>query len=572
MSEDLLSTVWRRRATRRRFVRGLSGLGAATGIVSLAGCTPAGTPAATSAPAPTTAAGAPAPPAAAATTAPTPARQPKRGGVFRQGIPTDTANMDVHQNVTAYLHVWGPAMAYSKLVKLKADPTVKPLEFIAVGDLAESWQQADDTTYVFKMRSGAKFHNLPPVNGREVVAEDVKYSFERQTALRTNASRMAGFARIDAPDKSTLRLVLTKPDADMLVGLAHYHNRVVPKESVDANGDLASGPIIGSGPFMYEKWERNAMASLVRNPDYYERGLPYLDRLEFPRIGDTSTRLSALRTQQIDYLQGAAFTPKDAESVIQGNPDLLLEEARGVNSDALALNSTRPPFDNIKLRQAVAKAIDRQQLIDTSLSGKGWLYPGFFLREEDRLPEAELRELSKRDVAAARRLLSEAGFNAGTSIECYVSTARESTLESAQLIQQQLAEIGMNIALRPIDTATGTRIIFVEKVHQMYIGTHSPAVSTNSDLYAGFYSTGTQNRSAHNDRELDAMIDRQAVMTRDPEGRKRALLELQRYLINSAHQIALYGLFDQRLRWKYVQDHHFLGVAEEPFAVTWMDK
>src|SRR5437773_2472527 len=110
MSEDQFSGIWQRRATRRRFVRGLGGAAAATGVVTLAGCAQSNTPAATTAPAApaaTTPAGGAAVPAGVATAAPA-ARQPKRGGVFRQGIPTDTANMDIHQNVTAYLHVWGP--------------------------------------------------------------------------------------------------------------------------------------------------------------------------------------------------------------------------------------------------------------------------------------------------------------------------------------------------------------------------------------------------------------------------------------------------------------------------------
>src|SRR5262249_30209103 len=208
----------------------------------------------------------------------------------------------------------------------------------------------------------------------------------------------AGIKSIDAPDKSTLKITLEKPDADFLVSIGHYQNRVVPKESVDVNGDLTNGPIIGSGPFIHEKFERNVTSTLVRNPDYYEKGHPYHDRLEFPRIADAATRLAAIRTQQLDYLQGAAFTPKDAETVRQGFPDLLLEEAKGVNADAISLNTGKPPFNDLRARQAIAKAVDRQPLIDAALNGKGWLFPGFYLREDQRLPEAELKDLFKRDL------------------------------------------------------------------------------------------------------------------------------------------------------------------------------
>jgi peptide/nickel transport system substrate-binding protein len=554
-------------------VRGLAGAGAATGIVTLAGCTPGSTPAATSAPAvPTAASGGAAAPATAPTAAPA-ARQPKRGGAYRIAVNTDSADMDIHQNVTAYLAIWGPALAYSKLLRFKADGTVRPLQLIVSGDLAESWQQADDTTYVFKVRPGVKFHNIAPVNGREVTAEDVKYSFERQISLRTNGSRLSGVTRIEAPDRATLRITLEKPDADFLTNLAHYHNKVVPRESVDVNGDLKQGPIIGSGPYVFEKWERNAIATLTRNPDYFERGKPYVDRVEFPRIADGATRLAAIRGQEADLLIGAGFTPRDAEVVRQAQPDILIDEEKGTNADALALNMNKPPFNDLRVRQAFAKAIDFKQLIDVVLNGKGWHYPGIYVPgPEYFLPESEVLALKRRDVAGARQLLAQAGVAPGTVFECYVSQARESCLDAAQVLQQQLGEVGIGLTLRPIDTATGTRIIFVEKVHQLYVGTQSPAVSTNGDLFVAFHSQGTQNRAAINDPKLDQMIEQQATMVRDPEGRKKLILDIQRYLIEQANQITFYGLFDQRMRWKYVQDYFFLGTTDEPLTTVWLDK
>src|SRR5258708_33691975 len=101
------------------------------------------------------------------------------------------------------------------------------------------------------MRPGVKFQNIAPVNGRDVIADDVKYSYERQIALKILAARLAGINKFDAVDKSTLRMTLDKPDADIFVSLAHYHNKVLPKESVDVNGDLTKGPIIGSGPWIH---------------------------------------------------------------------------------------------------------------------------------------------------------------------------------------------------------------------------------------------------------------------------------------------------------------------------------
>src|SRR5262249_27171254 len=145
----------------------------------------------------------------------------------------DPPNLDLHTQVTLSLFTMGPALAYSKLLQYKADSSVKSGEFIATGELAESWQQADDTTFVFKLVPNAKWHNLAPVNGRPVVTDDIKFSFERQLALKTNAAKLGGLNKIDVVDPQTLRLSLAKPDADFLATLADTRNKVVAREVVD---------------------------------------------------------------------------------------------------------------------------------------------------------------------------------------------------------------------------------------------------------------------------------------------------------------------------------------------------
>src|SRR5438552_13989438 len=104
-------------------------------------------------------------------------------------------------------------------MQYKSGPDIKAPTFLPVGDLAESWDQPDDLTYVFKLRRGVKFHNLPPVNGRELTAEDVTYSFQRIRDLKIYAGNLAGVAKFEAPDKYTVKLTLNKPDADFLLGI-----------------------------------------------------------------------------------------------------------------------------------------------------------------------------------------------------------------------------------------------------------------------------------------------------------------------------------------------------------------
>src|SRR5262245_1089063 len=184
--------VWQRRLTRRGFVRGAAAAGAATGIVSLASCAPASTG---SNAAPTSAAAVNPPAAAPAAPQATAVPQVKLGGAFRISTQSETPNLDPHMVQSTVLHILGPGIAWSKLVQFKSD--VQPGETIPTADLAESWEQPDDRTYIFKLQPNAKFHNIPPVNGRPVVADDVKFSFERQLGLKLNAGKLPAIEKIE---------------------------------------------------------------------------------------------------------------------------------------------------------------------------------------------------------------------------------------------------------------------------------------------------------------------------------------------------------------------------------------
>jgi peptide/nickel transport system substrate-binding protein len=275
----------------------------------------------------------------------------------------------------------------------------------------------------------------------------------------------------------------------------------------------------------------------------------------------------------LDALPIAGFTPREGEQIKQSSPEIVLEDFRWSSADSMVLNASKPPFSDVRARQAIMKAVDEQQIIDTVLDGKGWYYPGVFMPRDDYyLPEAEVRDLRKRDVAAAKRLLAEAGIAPGTSFEALVNQARESTLDAAQLVKAQLAEVGVGLELKVVDSVTYGRIAWQEHGHTIGFSAISLTVSANTDLPVVHHSAGTQNPSALRDAALDAMIERQAAMTRDAEGRKKSLQDVQRYIINSAHNIVLYGVDSQLLHWKYVREWPQMTVSDESWLTVWLDK
>src|SRR5207245_1014099 len=119
--------------------------------------------------------------------------------------------------------------------------------------------------YIFKLRPNAKWQNIPPVSGREVVADDIKYSYERQIALKFNAGRLPAIDKIEVVNPTTLKLTSPKPDADFLTTLSFSYNKIVPHETVELKGDLTEGPVIGSGPWILDAWDKNSVVRLKKN-------------------------------------------------------------------------------------------------------------------------------------------------------------------------------------------------------------------------------------------------------------------------------------------------------------------
>ena len=204
---------------------------------------------------------------------------PKRGGTLsiRAWDPPHFDQSMVHAYKTHVVI----SFTHSRLLKHRAGPIVRPGSLVIEGDLAESWTQPSDTTYVFKLRKGVRFHAKPPVNGRELTAEDVKYTFERMlTETGSNASMYRSIAKVEAVDRYTVRFTLSEPFAWFLDMVASpMAGGIVARECVEKFGDLKKPEaVIGTGPWMLESYKPNVSITLVRNPAYFVVGLPYIDR------------------------------------------------------------------------------------------------------------------------------------------------------------------------------------------------------------------------------------------------------------------------------------------------------
>src|SRR5258706_294435 len=207
------------------------------------------------------------------------------------------------RGIDPHLETWGAALqvihqTYNALLKFNHDGTKM------LPDLAESWEQKDDLTYSFKLRQGVRFHNVPPVNGRELTSEDVKYSIERQMTDQPGKFQHAYFflgklASIQTPDKYTVVFKTKEPYAPFLNYIANPWTVIVAREVVEKHGDLQRHAI-GTGPFVMQEYRREQEAVFVKNPSYFKKGLPYLDEVRIQYVIDPVAATAAVRGHQTD--------------------------------------------------------------------------------------------------------------------------------------------------------------------------------------------------------------------------------------------------------------------------------
>src|SRR5262249_51908836 len=163
-------------------------------------------------------------------------------------------------------------IVHSRLIKFKTDASTPPLNLIPVPDAAASWEQPDDLTVLLKIRPEAKWHNIAPMNGQPLNASQVVWSFQRQLDLKATAGDLPAMDGMTAVDPQTLRLHTKAPNADFLIQLAAAHNKILPREAIEARGGTYdAAPFIGTGAWLLDEYKENTTARMKRNPDYYGR-------------------------------------------------------------------------------------------------------------------------------------------------------------------------------------------------------------------------------------------------------------------------------------------------------------
>ena len=471
---------------------------------------------------------------AGASAAPTAAA--KRGGslTIRQWT-GDPPDLDPFLNVTFRAQEFA-GFFYSRLLKFETGPTIQPNSFIPSPDLAESYMiSPDGLTYTFKLRANAKWQNKAPLNGSPVTADDVIYSFERFRKVSPQKGNFDMVKEVTAPDQQTVVFTLNEVFAPFETSLASPLLWIMPKEVIEADGD-ARKRVIGSGPFIFERFEKGVQVTAKRNPNYYFEGTPYIDDLALLVIPEDATAVAGLRAKSIDI---TGLSASDRKAVAASDPAIDLLEYPQNQLYFMYWQLDAPPFNDIRVRQAVSLALDRDEMIGVLWEGTGFLnnalpagQRSFYLPPRST-EMGENAKYFKRDVDAAKKLLADAGFADGLKVPLVspLNAYGNTFNQSVELVIKQLKDVGITADLRPQDYSAYISSTFLGKFEPgtMVWGLETPYQEPHDYLFNMYHPKGARNHAGVNDARATEMIEKQR-MTLDKAARKALIYDIQRYL------------------------------------------
>jgi peptide/nickel transport system substrate-binding protein len=570
------------RMTRRHALQllGLSGLG----IALLSAC---GQPASAPAPAADSKSAGAAAPAAPAAPAAAPAAKPaapasKDGGTFRLFLHTENApTLDPHMTVTFRSQEFA-AFFYSRLLMSKKGPGIPGLAYQFEGDLAESWKVGEDgKTWNFTLRPDIKWHNKPPLNGRPLVAADVAWAFERFMKVSPQRTTFDQVAEVSAPDERTVQFKLKDIFAPFEAALGAPVFWVLPREVIEQDGD-ASKRVVGTGPFVFDKYESGVGFNGKKYPLYHRKGEPHVDELVATMIPDVATRMAAMRARELD---GAEIEQQDLAPLKQTNPDIQIVNTEWNYNPYIYWKLDQPPFNDVRVRQAVSMSIDRDEFLKTTFIGQGgwntsipWAFSEWWLdpRGPDFGPNAKY---FKYDPAEARKLLAAAGYPDGLKVDMIASPGYgEPFVQRVEVMQQTLKSGGIecNIKMQEYSAYIATTYLGkFEGGNVLVFGLTGGSFNDPNDfLFSHYHPKGPRNESGVNDPKLTEMIEKQ-VRTLDKADRKKQINEIQRYLAEQVYYATVGAGYRAMGYQPYVRDAYprsDFGLGSEIIPKIWMDK
>ena len=420
------------------------------------------------------------------------------------------------------------------------------------GELAEGWERDGEDAWVFHLRE-ALFHN-----GQPVTADDVRYSIEQMAAEKSTAymkGEMGRIARIDTPDARTVRLVTREPSVVLPALFANYFTPMVARGSLDGGG-----PGIGAGPFLPAGQERGVHIDLRAWDRFYRPGLPKLRTIRLVSQADENLRVAALKAGDVDLIE---YVPWAAMAGIQDDPALRLQTTEGPFM-YMYFNAKSGPFADARVRRAAALAIRRDEIVRAAFFGRGRPLEGMPLGRDSPFFNEERSRGFAYDPARARALLAEAGVGGGFACKLLTTSTYGMIKATAEVIQGNLAEIGIQAELLAPDWAT--RITLGNRGQYDIAVNGTTAESTDPDGLASILGT---NLPISYTRAYGLQVPRIDALL--AEGRRTFDEDRRRAIYAELEQVCLEQVPIAALAWRdqgYAMRREVQGFTNMPGALT----
>lgn len=446
---------------------------------------------------------------------------PKPGGKIVVGVYSIPRQLDPQQSKSGEEYIIG-RLVYEGLTTL--DRNLQP-----VPELATEWSVGDDLrTWTFKIRPGVKFHD-----GLELSADDVVFSFERLLNPETGSPARANLQIIEtvrAIDARTVEFRLKLPYAEFAHILGDRHVKVIPKgrsENLNQNPN-------GTGPFLLKEYVMGEKAVLVKNPNYWDTGLPYLDEVEIRIYPEPIVAVTSLQQGQVDILWAP---PLEQIGTLKQDSRVVVEGAPTASYDVIAMHGLMAPFDNAKVRQALQYATNKAELVEAALFGYGTptISP---ISPKNAMFDASLQDIQQ-DYATARRLLEEAGYPNGLDLLMYVPEGRPTRVRLGIAAKEMWAPAGIRVTIQQVPW--DKFIADIEGKALLYTDGFFSRATVDTALYAWFHSSGSWNIYHWKNERMDELLD--AARSEPDAARRKALYsEVQALIRDEAPAIIPYVL------------------------------
>jgi len=488
---------------------------------------------------------------------------PVRGGnlVYERQAAAET--LDPLNPLNGNGDIFAYNLAYSGLVR--SDPTGRTNKIVP--SLADRWTiSRDGKTYTFHLRPGIKFSN-----GQPVTAEDVAWTLNRFGNPKINAIMAAvagGFGTATVVDTSTVRVQLKKPVAAFLYNISIWPAFVMPKNLVEKQGKAFFKHPVGSGPFMVKSFVKGSYITFARNPHYWEAGKPYLNSVRFNFVGDSNTRILALRAGNAQDIDVVPFSQVKS---LRADKNVVVQTAKVPLFLGLWLNHLRAPLADLNVRKALQHAIDRTLINQQIFAGLGQIPNSVLMGFSMDAPASVVKPYSY-DVATAKALMARSKFPKGFSTTLLYPAGSDFYRQLGLALQQEFGAIGINVKLIEQDTATVTNAWFTRKFDMVF-----PFASFTSDLtvpdeYADFLANWDNGFHGFESSWRDPAVQKKVLQfetTRSDSARAKQWVQIQQTLMNLTPVINVLKLPFIDAHAANVCGTHLDGLGSDHLEDTW---